>query len=286
MTKQQYLGIAIGSVMIVLFAYFDFSQPLGVAGGVPYLIPVMVGLFMQNRLLMIIFGLIGIALTIIGFYISPLGSDLAVVLMNRGLAIFAIASLTLIGYLLIKKQVALESNLLAIANTDALTGVSARRVIMEEIESRVPEAHRYNLPLSVLIMDIDHFKQINDRYGHLKGDKVLKLISQKCKAAIRSTDFLGRYGGEEFLILCPNTPGLGAMVLAERIRATIENLPELEADFYESLTVSIGVASLDKKMSAEQLVHFADRALYAAKKGGRNKAIFYEEELHKKTLEF
>ncbi len=285
MIKQRYFGVITGSLMIILLAYFDFSQPLGVAGGIPYVIPIIIGFFSQESLLVLIFGLIGIALTVIGFYLSAPGCDLSIVLKNRGLAIIILSALMTAGYFLVKRQVSLENKLLLTANTDALTGISSRRIIIEELERRVPEAQRYNLPLTVLLMDIDHFKQINDSYGHLKGDRVLKLISQKCKEIIRGIDLLGRYGGEEFLTICPNTSTADAAVLAERIRAMVENLSTFGEGSHGDLTISIGVASLsNKEMSAQQLIHLADRALYVAKREGRNKVVIYDETKHKETL--
>ena len=285
MTKQQYQGIAIGSVMTIFFIIFDLTQPLGVAGGIPYILPVLVGFFVRERFLIILFGFLGITLTIVGFYMSPLGSDSPIVLMNCGLAVFFLIAVMVTGYLMVGKQLALENKLRTVANIDALTGVNTRRVLMEEIEKRVSEAHRYNLSLSVILIDIDYFKKINDRYGHQKGDRALKLVSQKCKEMIRKSDLLGRYGGEEFLVICPNTLLSGAMTLAERMRALIEELSTDEIGVYESLSISIGVTSLvGKEMSAEQLIYCVDSALYSAKRGGRNQVVFYEEEKHKKTL--
>jgi diguanylate cyclase (GGDEF)-like protein len=159
------------------------------------------------------------------------------------------------------------------ARTDHLTGVSNRGYFMELAEHELRRSVRYGTPLTVFMMDIDFFKQINDRYGHKVGDTVLKKLTEVCLEALREVDILGRMGGEEFAIILPETViGEGAEV-AERLRKTIaETAIPMEAGLPLHCTVSIGVttlASMDDNIDV--LLNLADKALYEAKNAGRNK---------------
>ena len=163
--------------------------------------------------------------------------------------------------------------------TDPLTGVFNRRYLDRCLSQEVASARRYGLPFSALLLDIDHFKQINDGHGHQVGDEVLASLGKIIAGELRDPDVVARYGGEEFLVMAVNTPLSGAIDLAERLRKRIEshgfNLPGVpDAEGGICATVSIGVASLgDAIDSAEKLVHAADRNLYRAKHGGRNQVI-------------
>ena len=163
--------------------------------------------------------------------------------------------------------------------TDPLTGVFNRRYLDRCLSQEVASARRYGLPFSALLLDIDHFKQINDGHGHQVGDEVLASLGKIIAGELRDPDVVARYGGEEFLVMAVNTPLSGAIDLAERLRKRIEshgfNLPGVpDAEGRICATVSIGVASLgDAIDSAEKLVHAADRNLYRAKYGGRNQVI-------------
>ena len=153
------------------------------------------------------------------------------------------------------------------ANYDFLTDIFNRQAIEKQLHTEYLRAKRYGHELSLIIFDIDCFKGINDRYGHLIGDKVLKKITELTLATIRKTDFMGRWGGEEFLILLPNTPSSAALLLAKRLRFVIEeNSPEN----IDQLTASFGVATLQSTWEEEDLLRYADTALYKAKKSGRN----------------
>jgi diguanylate cyclase len=152
--------------------------------------------------------------------------------------------------------------------TDPLTGVCNRRAFDETLKSLVAQKNRYSAPLSLAILDIDFFKQINDKQGHLDGDRVLQELSQLLRGNMRDCDVLARFGGEEFVILMPNTELPAACNLSERIRATIEGSL--------SITVSMGVATASGDESGSELVARADAALYAAKKAGRNCVYLHE----------
>ena len=163
--------------------------------------------------------------------------------------------------------------------TDPLTGVFNRRYLDQRLTQEVISARRYGLPLSVSLLDIDHFKQVNDTYGHLVGDRVLVSVGQIVARVMRDSDVCARYGGEEFLVIMPNTPLVGATNVAERLRECVESHKfngnrEPAGTGEIRVTVSIGVASLgDTIDSEEMLVNAADKNLYRAKHAGRNQVI-------------
>lgn len=161
------------------------------------------------------------------------------------------------------------------ATTDPLTGASNRRLFMEQAEKEMHRAMRYHKPLSVLLFDIDHFKQVNDRYGHEGGDAVLLRFTSLCETLIRQQDLLSRLGGEEFAILLPEVPMEGARVAAERIRKAVEEMetPSENGQIIR-ITCSVGISerrSDDTRF--QQMLSRADIALYQAKSAGRNRVI-------------
>lgn len=156
-----------------------------------------------------------------------------------------------------------------IAKTDGLTGVYNHKHIHEILENEFKRAKRYRKKLSVLMIDIDYFKNVNDNYGHQIGDRILVNISEIIKRTVRETDVVGRYGGEEFIAVCCETDVEGAYILAERIRTNIEKLKFTENNL--SVTVSIGLAELNEEKEPKKLVEKADKLLYEAKKSGRNR---------------
>lgn len=160
--------------------------------------------------------------------------------------------------------------------TDPLTGVFNRRFMEKRLLEEVAKANRYQFELSVLMLDLDHFKQVNDVYGHQAGDQILKEIGNLVGRELRDSDVLARYGGEEFLIIAPNTAPTDANVLAERLRSRIE-AHQLVADKKDQklrVTVSIGVSSYGGDIIDEQsLIRVADKNLYLAKSAGRNRVI-------------
>ena len=166
-----------------------------------------------------------------------------------------------------------EEELRRQAHVDYLTGIYNRRHFMERAEQELSRAHRYAKPLSMLMLDIDHFKQINDRHGHKVGDTVLKAVADLSQATFRDVDIVGRLGGEEFAALLPETDQPAALEAAERLRATIANarIP-LPGAPPVSFSVSIGVSSMDSpEDNIDALLQRADKALYKAKDSGRNR---------------
>ena len=174
----------------------------------------------------------------------------------------------------ITEQRRLEDQLRALATTDTLTGLHNRRHFFVESERLLTEAQVEKLPLCLLILDIDHFKTINDTRGHRAGDDALTTIAARCRAALRRGDLLARFGGEEFTIVLKNTLPDEALTIAERIRASFADQPILHDHDRFSVTTSIGLAAAEPGMaSMDQLVEKADKALYAAKRGGRNRVV-------------
>jgi diguanylate cyclase (GGDEF)-like protein len=156
------------------------------------------------------------------------------------------------------------------AATDALTGLPNSRALRETLKRMLAHAGRTVSPLSVILLDLDHFKRINDTHGHDRGDDALAAVGEVLSSTVRASDFAGRYGGEEFLVILPDTDRDGAVLVAEKIRLAIARvtLPGLG----RSLSASFGVAGVPAdSVDADALVRLADRALYAAKAAGRNR---------------
>lgn len=153
---------------------------------------------------------------------------------------------------------------------DPVTGLNNRAALNSTIEREVSLAHRHGNALSVIMLDIDYFKRINDNYGHLTGDLVLRMLARRVLDHTRGCDIVFRYGGEEFTIVLSNTDIHGASLLAERIRAAVAAAPITHNDFDIPVTVSLGVATLEGGDTALNLIHRADAALYEAKSAGRN----------------
>ena len=170
----------------------------------------------------------------------------------------------------------LNQKLESIATIDGLTGVLNRRGLEDAAIKMQDICKRINLSMAILLIDIDHFKKVNDKYGHLTGDDVLRHLSKEVASVLRSSDVLGRYGGEEFCVFLPNTTETDAVALAERIRAGVEASPFINANDSIKTTISIGVAdSVRAGYDFKGLVATADSAMYGAKNGGRNRVVSF-----------
>jgi diguanylate cyclase (GGDEF)-like protein len=157
---------------------------------------------------------------------------------------------------------------------DGLTGLYNRRFLSERLEEEYSKAARYGTPLSILIMDVDFFKRVNDTFGHQVGDNALIAVARVLQQSVRESDLVGRYGGEEFVVLLPHTDLAKALTVAEKIRLAVSETP-IEGMGERRLTISIGVAGFpDTKVAdMDELVRKADEALYRAKEGGRNQVV-------------
>jgi len=160
------------------------------------------------------------------------------------------------------------------AQRDPLTGVHNRSCLDASLRREMDLAHRHRTPLALVMLDIDHFKNVNDRHGHLVGDCVLRDVAEHAGACVRSSDMLFRYGGEEFVMLLSNTDAAGAHRLAERIRRAVENLRCRYATTSIRVTASLGVTCLLDGDEPETLFARADAALLQAKREGRNRVVF------------
>ncbi|MEN6630340.1 MAG: diguanylate cyclase [Sulfuricella sp.] len=173
------------------------------------------------------------------------------------------------------KRKALEASLMKLSSEDPLTGLYNRRTILDSLEEEIKRGQRYKHPLSFLMMDIDHFKKINDQWGHPTGDEVLKSFAAACQSMMRDADKVGRFGGEEFAMILPETGMKDAEPVAERIRKITA---EMEIHTKRStapipVTVSVGVTTTADGDDAETVIARADEALYEAKNSGRNRVV-------------
>jgi len=176
-----------------------------------------------------------------------------------------------------RRIIELEQNILRLANTDYLTGLLNRRAFLKRMTRELERCQRERAHLGIIIMDIDQFKQINDKYGHQVGDLVLQEVSATLVNSCRGYDFSGRYGGEEFILCLPGADKWSTYQIAERMRSSIECQKILLPDKknYIKVTASFGVAAMlpDQPKSSDELIKQADDALYQAKNEGRNRVI-------------
>jgi diguanylate cyclase (GGDEF)-like protein len=172
-----------------------------------------------------------------------------------------------------RRIVAMHEELHLRATRDWLTGAWNRGAIVGALKREMERASRTRQHVSVVLADVDHFKRINDRHGHLAGDDVLREVVRRIRAVLRPYDTIGRYGGEEFLVVLPNCDGPTAVEIAERMRAATSGLPFAPASVALKVTASFGVAELRADDTIESLVLRADQRLYRAKRSGRNSVI-------------
>lgn len=187
------------------------------------------------------------------------------------LAMFSISGMLVsLGFILMAHE-RFHDMLRFAASHDILSGALNHGAILQAMEREIASAERHGHALSVLMLDLDHFKQINDHHGHLIGDQVIADFSSRIRKQLRQPDSFGRYGGEEFLVLLPHTAATCAYGVAERIRTDLELRPGTPG-----YTVSIGVASLTAGIGARDLLLSVDQAMYRAKAGGRNRVVVSE----------
>ena len=170
-----------------------------------------------------------------------------------------------------------HDELTRLATLDSLTGIYNRRTFINLAEAELARSQRNKQPLALMLIDLDHFKAINDTYGHQTGDQVLQQLRTVSESCMRSHDIFGRYGGEEFCIMAPETNREGALILAERLRTALADNPiSIRPDLTVCITASIGVACMDgteKQVRLDELLSRADQALYRAKDAGRNRVV-------------
>jgi len=190
----------------------------------------------------------------------------------------AVSQFFISGLFVLMLSYRLNQSLESIATIDGLTGILNRRGLEDAALKMQGVCKRINLSMGVLLIDIDNFKQVNDQFGHLSGDDVLKHLAVRISKLLRTGDVVGRYGGEEFCVFMPNTNENDASVLAERIRAGVEAAPFVDYKLTIVVTVSVGIAdSVRAGYEFKGLVAAADGALYAAKNAGRNRVMRYSQ---------
>jgi diguanylate cyclase len=177
---------------------------------------------------------------------------------------------------IVKRQADEIGTYMSEARTDSLTGLPNRRAFDEDLTRRVAEHRRYRRPVSVLMVDVDHFKKFNDTYGHLVGDEVLRQVAALLRRTMRESDLVARFGGEEMAVVMPGSSTTEACLGASRARRAVETAC-FQVDGQElHVTVSVGMAGCLIQENVEQLVRRADTALYAAKQAGRNRAYWHD----------
>ncbi|KAA0590268.1 diguanylate cyclase [Azospirillum lipoferum] len=204
------------------------------------------------------------------------------IFVNGGLpiALFTVGGILMLGTMLGRecRRVDTEKMLRDAALSDPLTGLANRRAFFAAIDRTVAGALRHDTPVSLLMLDIDHFKEVNDTRGHDAGDVVLVALSRLLQRSVRQSDLVARFGGEEFAILLPNAPVDGAALLAERLRCAVRDLAIPQDGAILHVTVSIGVSTLTPDIDrADVMIKAADMALYQAKQGGRDRVCRHRE---------
>jgi len=172
-----------------------------------------------------------------------------------------------------QERLRFEKTLLKMANSDELTGLYNRRGFIELLEWELRKVERYQRRACILLFDLDHFKNVNDVFGHQAGDNALVAVARRCRRELRRSDIFARYGGEEFIVLLPDTDQESALKVAEKLRLAIESTPVSTDEGAINLTISVGVAAIEDKdkLSIDGIIKSADDSLYLAKRGGRNR---------------
>jgi len=270
-TRRCYLYGAALSAPIFLF---DLLHPLGVAGAMPYIALPLLGLLARSARAIICLAILGTVLTLAGVVTSAAGAPAIAVLINRSMGIvltWAVA-VTALRHLAVGNR--LRRALQNAAFRDPLTGLYNRRYFFRICNNELLRYRRHGNSFSLIFIDADYFKRINDEFSHCAGDKALCAIAEVCMASVRDSDIVGRFGGEEFIVLLPHTHAQDAAIVAERIR---RNMHKREIDWDGrrlDVTLSLGVAEIGPNVGdLDVVLKEADRALHAAKAGGRDQVV-------------
>ncbi|OGT98803.1 MAG: hypothetical protein A2079_04040 [Geobacteraceae bacterium GWC2_48_7] len=263
------LHIGCTALVFIIF-YIDLTIPKGVAIGALYIVAVLLAIWSPSIRFITSIAVVASLLVIIAYIFKPSAEHEWKSIVNRGLALTTIWITALLG----TRIKLAEQELIRIASHDFLTGLLNRREMFNRLRIEVSRVDRVDKAFSLIMIDIDHFKLINDQFGHLTGDKVLKNVSRTLREHLREYDYVCRYGGEEFLVATPETNFKVAHDLAERLRIIVMNsrfsspaLPVI------SVTISAGVTQHVKGDNIETTLSRADLALYEAKNGGRNRVV-------------
>ena len=260
---------------------FDLYHPLGIAGAMPYIALPLFGLLARSSRTVINLAVLGTMLNIAGIVWSTSGATLYVVVVNHlmsGILVWVVSYIAL-AHMAVEDK--LRATLHDAAFRDPLTRLYNRRYVFDIFRNALKQYRRYAEPFSLIMVDADHFKRINDRHGHAAGDVALKAIADACSGAVRDSDVVGRFGGEEFIVLLPHTEAAEAGLVAERIRRKILRDTCYWQGQALEITLSLGVAEAGPATGTlDELVKAADQALYAAKNSGRNRTVIAEVAQH------
>ncbi|MBV8166427.1 MAG: GGDEF domain-containing protein [Alphaproteobacteria bacterium] len=221
----------------------------------------------RNPSVFVGFAVVVTLFTLLGAWTELTEADLPVMLLNRSVALLIVYAMTFMVY----RNGVSSTILQRLATTDPLTGVFNRRHYMDLMSREQRRADRYGIIYSVLMIDLDRFKRINDSYGHQIGDQAIRAVAEAARRALRPTDIMARYGGEEFIITLTHTDTAGAIKVAERLREGVSEIVLQTPTGPISFTISIGISTHRRAALLEQIIGAADRALYAAKAAGRNR---------------
>lgn len=270
-TRRFRLGLLLSVVLAAGIFIFDLVTPRGVNGDLLFVGLVLVALFLRQPAAAIVLAGVGTALTLAGTLLSGnTALPQPVLMFNDALTITAIWATAIVTYLHLYSIAELRP----LADQDELTELYNRRFFNAEARRQISAWRRFRHPLSLVMLDIDHFKEINDLHGHIAGDQVLIRLAEVLRQQTRDIDTICRYGGEEFVILLPFTDLRGAIAKAEQIRRAIAVQQVRWAGKTLRFRVSLGVAELaNSAWDIEALVTAADQALYQAKHEGRNRTV-------------
>jgi diguanylate cyclase (GGDEF)-like protein len=263
------LGNYLGCLLLTgLIFCIDLKFPLGISFGSLYIVAVLFAFWSPRPRFVLVVAAVSSLLVIAALACKPSVEEMWRVVFNRGLALFIIW----VTALLCLKIKTAEQELIRVASHDFLTGLLNRREIFNRLHTEICRVDRIDKPFSVIMLDIDHFKRVNDTYGHHAGDQLLRETAQILKGHLREYDYICRYGGEEFLVVAPETTLPVARELAERLRRVMmEARFRLPALPVMAITISAGVAQQMKGEAIGTLISRADDALYQAKQSGRNR---------------
>jgi diguanylate cyclase (GGDEF)-like protein len=255
------LSFTVGALSVFRRMYIAYA--LGLA--LPAMIYMGAGSFGADSISMIVVGLVYLGVMLL------MSFDTCDRIRRAAMDHLAVVDLTHRLQSALDEEVKLRTAMSLLARVDDLTGISNRRAILETLTNELARCHRFGTPLAVLMIDIDHFKQINDSHGHAAGDIALKQLVQAMGQVVRETDLAGRLGGEEFLIVMPSVERDNALTAAERLRQAVASLEFTIGKSHLAMTISLGVAFFRAGDSVDRLLARADAALYRAKAGGRNR---------------
>jgi diguanylate cyclase (GGDEF)-like protein len=264
--------VVVALVLSVLIFYVDWMTSDTFAAAGLYVLVAALFYGLRSRAIFIGYGILGAALTFAASVPDFDQPDFLNFAINRGLITAALVSTLLLLYHNNRSSEVLRR----LATTDPLTGAYNRRHFMELMAREQRRADRYATVYSILMIDIDHFKRVNDTYGHQVGDQAIQAMAEACRKTTRPTDVVARYGGEEFVIALTHTELDRAVKVAERLRQAVAQISLGTDHGVLSFSASIGVSTYVDTSNIEQLIARADQALYKAKHAGRNRVCIEE----------